>query len=156
MAERDSIPRPTIKSMDVKETAKFHRRHSSSLACKCESMIFTRQEFNSCRVLFFIDSRASTCRSSGALAYLIIYLQHCASPALLVRMLMVDFQNDSDKPTRCIRPITHTSGYRQLTDWCWNEYYDWWGDIPTTYNQREEGPDDEYEFWQMALDISSV
>ena len=84
MAERESsiprIPRPTVESTDVKETAKYerkwgksfvantaHRHHSSSLACKCKSRIFTRQEFNSCRVLFFIDSQASMCRSSGTL-----------------------------------------------------------------------------------------
>jgi len=63
---------------------------------------------------------------------LIIYLQHCASPALLVGMLMVDFQNNSDRPMRCIRSITHAGGHRQLTGWCCNEY-DRRGDIPTTY-----------------------
>ena len=82
MAEWDSIPRATVESTDVKETAKRERkwgksfvantarRRRSSLACKFESRNFTQQELNSCWVLFFIDSRASTCRSSGALTYL--------------------------------------------------------------------------------------
>ena len=46
------------------------RRRSSSLACKCKSMIFAQQELNSCWVMFLVDRRAYTCRISDALAHL--------------------------------------------------------------------------------------
>ena len=81
MAERDSIPGSTVESIDVKETAKCGRWgalfvantpatavHPSSLANALR--IFTQQELNSCWVLFFVDSQASTRRSSGAPTHL--------------------------------------------------------------------------------------
>jgi len=106
--------REEVEELSVANTTR--RRHSSSFAWKWRSRIFAQQELHSGWVMFLVDRRAYTCRSSDALAHLHVsstkradYFAY-SSPSLACKC-----ESEGFRPIRGVR-LPHGASFERERD----------------------------------------